>query len=64
MIRVTIVLTTPDLLLRALGEFDDLPFSVVFVDEAHRVKNPRSKLAEALGKLSCTRRFGVTGTGA
>lgn len=42
---------------------DDLPWSCIFVDEAHRVKNPRSKLTEAFHRFKCLRRFGVTGTG-
>lgn len=32
------------------------------VDEAHRVKNPRSKITKAYHQFSCSRRFGLTGT--
>ena len=42
---------------------DELPWSCIFIDEVHRVKNPRSKLAEAFGRFTCARRFGLSGTG-
>lgn len=32
------------------------------VDEAHRVKNPRSKITRAYHQFVCKRRFGLTGT--
>ena len=42
---------------------DDLPWSCIFIDEVHRVKNPKSKLAEAFSKFRCPVRFGLSGTG-
>ena len=62
-VRIILVLTTFDLARRDIDLLDDLPFTCVFVDEAHRVKNPRSKLTEAFHRFKCLRRFGVTGTG-
>ena len=40
----------------------DLPWSVVFVDEAHRIKNPISKITRAFNTFTCEARFGLTGT--
>ena len=41
---------------------DSLPWSCVFVDEVHRVKNMSSKLTLALHQFASGRRFGLTGT--
>lgn len=49
----------------ARGDIDllsDLPWTVIFVDEAHRLKNPASKLTLAFNQFSCEARFGLTGT--
>ena len=43
---------------------DELPWSCIFIDEVHRVKNPRSKLATAFSRFTCPCRFGLSGTGA
>lgn len=40
----------------------DLDFSCIFVDEAHRVKNPTSQTTIAFHKFACKTRFGLTGT--
>lgn len=58
------VLTTFELARRDIALIDDLPWSCVIVDEAHRVKNERSKLTVALNQFACDCRFGLTGTGA
>lgn len=41
---------------------DSLPWSCIFVDEVHRVKNVSSKLTLALHQFTSGRRFGLTGT--
>lgn len=49
----------------ARGDIDllsDLPWSVIFVDEAHKLKNPASKVTMSFNQFTCTRRFGLTGT--
>ena len=43
---------------------DELPWSCIFIDEVHRVKNPKSKLTEAFSRFTCGCRFGLSGTGA
>jgi SNF2 family DNA or RNA helicase len=56
-----IVLTTFDLARRDIAQLDDLAWSAVFVDEAHRVKNPKSKITLAYNQFACLCRFGLTG---
>ncbi|KAF8556760.1 hypothetical protein OG21DRAFT_1553783 [Imleria badia] len=60
--RLDVVLTSFDLARRDISLLDELPWSVIMVDEAHRVKNPRSKITRAYHQFACTRRFGLTGT--
>jgi SNF2 family DNA or RNA helicase len=55
------VLTTFDLARRDIAQLDDLAWSAVFVDEAHRVKNPKSKITLAYNQFACLCRFGLTG---
>lgn len=40
----------------------DLPWSLIFVDEAHRIKNPSSGTTKAFSTFACETRFGLTGT--
>jgi SNF2 family DNA or RNA helicase len=56
------VLTSFDLARRDISLLDELDWSVIIVDEVHRVKNPRSKITRAYHQFACTRRFGLTGT--
>ena len=35
---------------------------MIFVDEAHKLKNPKSKITIAFNRFSCKVRFGLTGT--
>ncbi|EGO02844.1 hypothetical protein SERLA73DRAFT_176268 [Serpula lacrymans var. lacrymans S7.3] len=60
--RLDVVLTSFDLARRDISRLDDLAWSCIIVDEAHRVKNPRSKITEAYNRFTCQRRFGLTGT--
>ncbi|KAG2093025.1 P-loop containing nucleoside triphosphate hydrolase protein [Suillus cothurnatus] len=60
--RLDVVLTTFDLARRDIAQLDDLAWSAVFVDEAHRVKNPKSKITLAYNQFACLCRFGLTGT--
>jgi SNF2 family DNA or RNA helicase len=39
-----------------------IKWDCVIVDEAHRLKNEKSKLYQACSKISTKRRFGLTGT--
>ncbi|OAX33766.1 hypothetical protein K503DRAFT_699906 [Rhizopogon vinicolor AM-OR11-026] len=60
--RLDVVLTTFEVARRDIALLDDLAWSAVFIDEAHRVKNPRSKITVAFNQFTCLRRFGLTGT--
>ncbi|KAG6890202.1 hypothetical protein C0995_010213 [Termitomyces sp. Mi166 len=56
------VLTTFDLARKDIDVLDTLPWTCIFVDEVHRVKNVTSKITMAYHQFECERRFGLTGT--
>ncbi|KAG6856842.1 hypothetical protein H0H87_012900 [Tephrocybe sp. NHM501043] len=60
--RLDVVLTTFDIARREIETLDSLPWTCVFVDEVHRVKNPNSKITRSFHQFACERRFGLTGT--
>ncbi|KAG6830528.1 hypothetical protein H0H92_000200 [Tricholoma furcatifolium] len=60
--RLDVILTTFDLARRDIDILDTLPWTCVFVDEVHRVKNVSSKITMAYHQFLCERRFGLTGT--
>ncbi|KAH9922295.1 P-loop containing nucleoside triphosphate hydrolase protein [Epithele typhae] len=60
--RLDVLVTSFDVARMDIELLDDLPWSVIFIDEVHRVKNPTSKLAEAFSKFKCSCRFGLSGT--
>ncbi|TFK69776.1 hypothetical protein BDN72DRAFT_585227 [Pluteus cervinus] len=60
--RLDIVVTTFDLARRDIDVLDTLPWSCIFVDEVHRVKNLSAKITQAYHQFTCLRRFGLTGT--
>jgi hypothetical protein len=41
---------------------DSLAWTLVLVDEAHRLKNPNSNMTTAFGQFKCKMRIGLTGT--
>ncbi|XP_042344247.1 DNA excision repair protein ERCC-6-like 2 isoform X2 [Plectropomus leopardus] len=60
--RVEIALTTYETLRLSLDQFNDIDWSAVFVDEAHKIKNPNSQITQAMKDLRCKIRVGLTGT--
>ncbi|XP_077601135.1 DNA excision repair protein ERCC-6-like 2 isoform X1 [Stigmatopora nigra] len=60
--RVEITLTTYETLRLFLTQFNNINWSAVFVDEAHKIKNPNSQITQAMKGLKCQIRFGLTGT--
>ena len=58
------VLTTHEMARDQIDHFEALAISMIFVDEAHKVKDPTRKITKAFNRFSCQRRFAVTGTGA
>jgi len=57
-----VVITSFDLARGDIELLDNLAWSVVIIDEVHRLKNKKSKLAAAFSRFTCMRRFGLTGT--
>ncbi|KAH8833776.1 P-loop containing nucleoside triphosphate hydrolase protein [Flagelloscypha sp. PMI_526] len=60
--RLDVVVTSHDLARMDIELLDTLSWSVIFIDEAHKVKNPNSKITRAYHHFTCLRRFGLTGT--
>lgn len=56
------VVTSLDIARRDIDVLEDLPWSCIFVDEVHNVKNPKSQSALAFNRFDCQHRFGLTGT--
>jgi len=60
--RLDVVVTSFELALRDIALLDDLPWSLVIVDEVHRVKNANSGTTKAFHQFQSQLRFGLTGT--
>ncbi|CAL9707977.1 unnamed protein product [Knipowitschia caucasica] len=60
--RIEIALTTYETLRLCLDRFNDIDWSAVIVDEAHKIKNPNSQITQAMKHLNCQIRIGLTGT--
>jgi len=56
------VVTSFTLASRDIDYLDSLAWSCIIVDEVHHVKNETSKIADALHRFACCRRFGLSGT--
>ncbi|KAL7392137.1 hypothetical protein ABVT39_019953 [Epinephelus coioides] len=60
--RIEIALTTYETLRLCLDQFNNIDWSAVIVDEAHKIKNPNSQITQAMKNLTCKIRVGLTGT--
>ncbi|KAM9360674.1 DNA excision repair protein ERCC-6-like 2 [Symphorus nematophorus] len=60
--RAEIALTTYETLRLCLDQFNNIDWSAVIVDEAHKIKNPNSQITQAMKDLNCKIRIGLTGT--
>ncbi|KAG8821745.1 hypothetical protein FRC19_007320 [Serendipita sp. 401] len=60
--RLDIVLVPMTMLVNKISEFCDLDWSVIIVDEAHKLKNPAGKTVSSLDQIRKGCRFGLTGT--
>ncbi|KAI0717768.1 P-loop containing nucleoside triphosphate hydrolase protein [Cerioporus squamosus] len=60
--RLDVLVTSFDVARGDIDLIDELPWSCIFIDEVHRVKNPKSKLAAAFSRFTCPCRFGLSGT--
>lgn len=57
-----LLLSTYALIPRDLAALAQQPLELLILDEAQNIKNPRSKAAQALGKLTARQRLCLTGT--
>jgi SNF2 family DNA or RNA helicase len=45
-----------------IDEFSHLDITLLIIDEAHRLKNPKSSLTQAFHQFPTPHRYGLTGT--
>ncbi|KZO97555.1 hypothetical protein CALVIDRAFT_72920 [Calocera viscosa TUFC12733] len=60
--RLDVVLTSHDCARNEIEQLADLRWSVIFVDEAHKLKNPHSRFTQSMHCFEHGLRFGLTGT--
>ncbi len=60
--RVSLVLTTYDIMVRSAEELASRTWRVAVFDEAQRIKNPRTKAARAARRIPADHRIALTGT--
>ncbi|KAH8101322.1 P-loop containing nucleoside triphosphate hydrolase protein [Cristinia sonorae] len=60
--RLDVVVTSFETARSDINLIDDLAWSCIIVDEAHRLKNSRSKSSLAYTQFQCPIRFGLSGT--
>ncbi len=57
-----IILTTYSLIVRDSERYEALSFAYVILDEAQKIKNPKTKMARSIKSLQTTHRLALTGT--
>lgn len=60
--RLDVVLSSFEQVRDHISEFEDLPWSCIFLDEAHKIKNINASITKAYNRFLCPVRFGLTGT--
>eukprot|EP00736_Rhodelphis_marinus_P004393 Rmarinus@m.21360 len=60
--KVDVLITSYEIFLTDLSDLVSIPWSVVVVDEAHRLKNQKGRLNTALRQLKCKLKVLLTGT--
>lgn len=60
--RLDILVTSHETASLSIEHLRDLDLSCVFIDEAHKLKNPSSQMTQAMQTFRCKARFALTGT--
>uniref|UniRef100_H3AUP2 ERCC excision repair 6 like 2 n=1 Tax=Latimeria chalumnae TaxID=7897 RepID=H3AUP2_LATCH len=60
--KCEVALTTYETLRLCLDEINSIEWSAIIVDEAHKIKNPKAQITQAMKALKCRVRIGLTGT--
>ncbi|XP_051949985.1 DNA excision repair protein ERCC-6-like 2 isoform X2 [Xyrauchen texanus] len=60
--RCEVALTTYETFRLCLEQFNSIDWDAVIVDEAHKIKNHRSQITQAMKEMRCKVRVGLTGT--
>ncbi|XP_041042629.1 DNA excision repair protein ERCC-6-like 2 isoform X2 [Carcharodon carcharias] len=60
--KCEIALTTYETVRLCSADINCIEWSAVFVDEAHKIKNPKAQITQTLKALKCKVRIGLTGT--
>lgn len=60
--RLDILIASHELASQWVEELKEVDFSVVVIDECHKLKNPRTAMTQAFGTLPCPCRIGLSGT--
>lgn len=60
--RCEVALTTYETFRLCLDQFNSIDWTAVIVDEAHKIKNHKSQITQAMKEMRCKVRVGLTGT--
>ena len=60
--RLDILITSHETASLNIDQLNNLDFTCIFIDEAHKLKNPGSQMTRAMNTFSCRARFALTGT--
>jgi superfamily II DNA or RNA helicase len=60
--RLEVVLTTFETARESVDNLNGVEWDGVIIDEVHKIKDPKSKITEAMKSIRCRRRIGLTGT--
>ncbi|KAI7797376.1 putative DNA excision repair protein ERCC-6-like 2 [Triplophysa rosa] len=60
--RCEVALTTYETFRLCLDQFNSIDWAAVIVDEAHKIKNHKSQITQAMKEMRCEVRVGLTGT--
>lgn len=62
LVKFQVLLINYEIFVSDIEKFQKIPFQQIIMDEAHKMKNSKSKIAQALKLLPCPRIILLTGT--